>query len=90
MARIDEDPMNKTNARDLLSHFDFKALFLNELGWDNHDGSLPMKVGEDTLTLTAVAEKRGMAAYLCTMPGAGKTYDYWYDCRSCLPRVLWN
>ncbi|MEI6808097.1 MAG: DNA methyltransferase [bacterium] len=73
--------MNKTNARDLLSHFDFKALFLNELGWDNHDGSLPMKVGEDTLTLTAVAEKRGMAAYLCTMPGAGKTYDYPTRCR---------
>jgi hypothetical protein len=73
--------MNKTAARERLRQFDFKGLFLNELGWDNHDSSLPLKVGADTVTLTAVAEKRGMAAYLCPMPDSGKSYDYQTRCR---------
>ena len=53
--------MKKANALDLLRQFDFKGLFLNELGWDDHEGSLPLKVAEETVALTAVAEKRGMA-----------------------------
>ncbi len=73
--------MNKATARELLRQFDFKALFLNELGWDDHDGSLPLKVGEDTVTLTAVAEKRGMAAYLCVVPGQRRSYDYQTRCK---------
>jgi len=73
--------MKKANALDLLRQFDFKGLFLNELGWDDHEGSLPLKVAEETVALTAVAEKRGMAAYLCTMPGHGKSYDYQTRCR---------
>ena len=31
--------MHKTAARELLRQFDLKGLFLNELGWDDHDGS---------------------------------------------------
>jgi hypothetical protein len=73
--------MNKANARSLLRQFNFKDLFLNELGWDDHHGTLPLKVYEDTVILIAVAEKRGMAAYLCTMPGPGKSYDYQTRCR---------
>lgn len=73
--------MNKAAARELLRQFDFKALFLNELGWDDHDGSLPLRVGDETVTLTAVAEKRGMAAYLCTLPGQGRSYDYQTRCK---------
>ncbi len=73
--------MNKAAARELLRQFDFKGLFLNELGWDDHDGSLPLKVGEDTVTLTAVAEKRGMAAYLCALPGQGHSFDYQTRCK---------
>ena len=73
--------MNKTNARNLLRHFNFKDLFLNELGWDDHDGTLTLNVGGDTVFLTAVAEKRGMAAYICPMPSPGKNYDYQTRCR---------
>ena len=51
--------MNKAAAKEYLRLFDFKALFLNELGWDDHDGSLPLKVCDETITLDAVAEKRG-------------------------------
>ena len=73
--------MNKQNARNLLHQFDFKGLFLNELGWDDHSGALPLTLPDKTVPLEAVAEKRGMVAYLCPMPGAGKTYDYQTRCR---------
>jgi hypothetical protein len=73
--------MNKANAKNLLRQFNFKDLFLNELGWDDYSGELTLKVGEGTVALNAVAEKRGMAAYLCTMPGPGKSYDYQTRCR---------
>lgn len=49
--------MNKAATRELLCRLDFKGLFLNELGWDDHDGALPMEVGDATVTLTAIAEK---------------------------------
>jgi len=38
--------MNKAAARELLRQFDFKGVFLNELGWDDHVGSsffIPMR-----------------------------------------------
>lgn len=73
--------MNKANARNLLRQFNFKDLFLNELGWDDYSGELTLKVGEDTVALNAVAEKKGMAAYLCTMSSPGKSHDYKTRCR---------
>jgi len=73
--------MNKQNARNLLRQFDFKGLFLNELGWDDHSGELQIKLPDRTVTLEAVAEKRGMAAYVCPMPGSGKGFDYQTRCR---------
>ena len=73
--------MNKAAARELLRQFDFKGLFLNELGWDDHEGSLPLKVGDETITFTAVAEKRGMAAYLCALPGQDRSFDYQTRCK---------
>jgi len=73
--------MNKTAARELLRQFNFKSLFLDELGWDDYSSSLHLKVGEETVTLDAVAEKRGMAAYLCSMPGEGQSYDYPMRCK---------
>ena len=57
--------MNKDAARKHLRQFDFKGLFLNELGWDDHNEALPLAVDEATVTLKAVAQKRGMVAYVC-------------------------
>ena len=68
--------MNKDIARKLLHQFNFKTLFLDELGWDDHDESLTLAVGDKTVTLDAIAAKRGMGAYLCTMPRQGCSYDY--------------
>lgn len=60
--------MNKAHAKELLKKFDFKALFLDELGWDNHEGLRTLNVGDEKFQLNAVAEKRGMAAFVCLMP----------------------
>jgi hypothetical protein len=62
--------INPDVLRQLLQKFDFKALF-NKLGWDHHQARpLPMALDSGTYTLDAVAEKRGMVAYVCT-PGPG-------------------
>lgn len=66
--------MNKAHAKELLKKFDFKALFLDELGWDNHEGLRTLNVGDEKFQLNAVAEKRGMAAFVCLMPD--KPIDY--------------
>lgn len=66
--------MNKAHAKELLKKFDFKALFLDELGWDNHEGICTLNVGDEKFQLSAVAEKRGMAAFVCPMPD--KPIDY--------------
>ena len=60
--------MNKENARNLLRQFDFKAPFLNELGWDDHQGTLPLKMGEDTISLD-LAVQRGLAGYHVSTSG---------------------
>ncbi|MCF8120618.1 MAG: Eco57I restriction-modification methylase domain-containing protein [Deltaproteobacteria bacterium] len=51
--------------RKLLKDFDFHSLFIEELGWDHHDARLEIILGERTIKLEALAEKRGMVAYLC-------------------------
>ena len=51
--------------RKCLKSFDFKTLFREHLGWDNHQAQLHIPVREGTVSLTAVAEKRGFVAYTC-------------------------
>ena len=58
--------MNAARARGLLKAFDFQTLFLDELGWDNHNGTVVVGVGVEKTTLRAFAQKRGMVAYLCS------------------------
>jgi hypothetical protein len=55
----------------LLNEFQFDKLF-NVLGWD-HAGSrpVPMLVGDETYTLTPVAQKRGVVIYQCAPDSAG-------------------
>ena len=66
--------MNKARVKELLKKFDFKALFLDELGWDNHEGLSTLNVGDAKVQLHAVAEKRGVAAFVCPM--ADPPFDY--------------
>ncbi len=52
--------------RKCLKSFDFKTLFREHLGWDNHQMQLDIPVGDNTIRLTAVAQKRGFVAFICS------------------------
>jgi len=58
-----------TRTRKLLASSDFKTLFIEELGWNHYHATLEIPLDGLTFTLSAVAEKCGMAASICT-PGA--------------------
>ena len=47
-----------------LKAFDFVTLF-NELGWDYYKEKFPVQLNAQTFMLQAVAEKRGMVAFVC-------------------------
>jgi hypothetical protein len=68
--------INPTNAKRLLKTFDFRALFIEELGWDHHASTLRVTVDDQLYTLNAIANKRGMVAYLCTPASDGRLPDY--------------
>jgi type I restriction-modification system DNA methylase subunit len=51
--------------RKCLKSFDFSTLFREHLGWDKHQAQLDVPVDGSTIRLTAVAQKRGFAAYVC-------------------------
>ncbi len=53
------------NAKKLLAQFEFAKLFIEELGWDRHTSDLPVAISGTTFALKAVAEKRGMVAWVC-------------------------
>lgn len=48
-----------------LKGFDFDSLFIEELGWDNHDSTLDVNIDGKIFELSAIAHKRGFIAYLC-------------------------
>ena len=51
--------------RQAVHDFDFRRLFIEELGWDNPPGSQSVEVGDRGYDLEAVAEKSGLVAYVC-------------------------
>jgi len=51
--------------RKCLKSFDFKNLFREHLGWDNHQAQLDVPVDGNTVSLTAIAQKRGFVAFVC-------------------------
>jgi hypothetical protein len=57
--------LNTTHVRHLLKSFDFRPLFIEELGWDHHDARLEIFLDGRTIGLEALAQKRGMVTYLC-------------------------
>jgi len=64
--------MNKQTFTNYIKSFKFKELF-NELGWDSISISpIPVKVGDEIFTLTAVAEKRGFIIFQCSYNSQGK------------------
>lgn len=70
-------PLDFIKTRKLLQGFDFKTLFIEELGWDRY-ASQPIEVSVDgqAYSLSAIAEKRGLVAFLCGPSQSGKIPDY--------------
>jgi hypothetical protein len=62
--------LNLLHTRDLLQQFDFKTLFIDELGWLQPASRqpVPLAVGEETFTLQQIAQA-GVVIYEVT------TYD---------------
>ena len=54
-----------TSVRKCLKSFDFKTIFREHLGWNNHKETLDIKIGDSSISLTAFAEKRGFVAWMC-------------------------
>lgn len=57
--------INAPAVRQCLKSFDFKTLFREHLGWDQHNAQLDIPIDDSKFSLTAVAQKRGFVAYLC-------------------------
>jgi hypothetical protein len=68
-------PLSVARVRHCLQTFDFKTLFIQELGWDRHSANLTVATDGKTFTLHAIAEKRGMQVFECP-PGGDAFPDY--------------
>jgi hypothetical protein len=67
-------PLNRNSCRPLLQNFDFRSLFIDELGWDTHKSALDIPLKTGTARLESIAHKRGFVAWHCPSP-AGKFPD---------------
>ena len=62
--------INRNRVRQLLRDFEFETLWIEELGWDRHREEVATEIreregDESEYILTAIAQKRGMAVFLC-------------------------
>lgn len=56
--------INRQRIKNCLDIADFKTLFIEELGWDKPPSNETVKINENDITLKAIAEKRGLVAFL--------------------------
>lgn len=68
--------INKENVRRLLKQFNFRTLFIEELGWDSFESSHRINVKDISFTLEAVAQKRGVQIFVCQPGDDGQIPDY--------------
>ncbi|MBW2663709.1 MAG: Eco57I restriction-modification methylase domain-containing protein, partial [Deltaproteobacteria bacterium] len=69
-------PLNIKRVRTLLRNFDFKTLFVEELGWDHYTSILDIPVDGQNFALGAIAEKRGVVVFVCGLANNGSMPDY--------------
>ncbi len=69
-------PLNVARIRQCLQHFDFRSLFVQELGWDKHSANLSVAVDNTTYSLQAIAEKRGFQVFECQATNDRPTPDH--------------
>ncbi|MEQ8170516.1 MAG: DNA methyltransferase, partial [Candidatus Eremiobacterota bacterium] len=58
--------IDKARCQKYLKDFDLKKLFIQELGWDHHSASLEIPLNNHFYNLSAIAQKRGMTAFICS------------------------
>ena len=68
--------LNSERTRKLLQRFDFKTLFVEELGWDHYISTLDVPVDGRNFALSAIAEKRGMVVFICEPLNDGSIPEY--------------
>ena len=68
--------LNFERTRALLQSLDFKALFIEELGWDRYTTTLDVSIDGQNYALRAIAEKRGMVASFCEPAIDGSIPDH--------------
>ncbi len=69
-------PPDIVRSRKVLAAFDFKSLFIEELGWNRHVARLDIIVDGRTFSLSAVAEKCGMVVFEGKPGSDGRIPDY--------------
>ena len=69
-------PPDIVRSRKLLATFDFKSLFIEELGWNRHGARLDIIVDGRTFSLSAVSEKCGMVVFEGEPGSDGRIPDY--------------
>jgi hypothetical protein len=69
-------PPDNVKSRKLLATFDFKSLFIEELGWNRHVARLDIIVDGRTFSLSAVSEKCGMVVFEGEPGSDGRIPDY--------------
>lgn len=61
--------------RKLLDSQDFPALFREHLGWDRHEHTMDVPIAGTTFKLSAIAEKKGFAVFVCSPDARGRVPD---------------
>lgn len=63
--------------RSAIRDFDYKSLFIEELGWDRFNATpATVTVGAESFTLRPVAQKHGVAVFVCDPNAQGGIPDY--------------
>jgi len=57
--------LDTESRKKLLREFNFKDLFIEELGWDRYSKDFSIFVKDETFNLHAIAQKRGVQIFVC-------------------------
>jgi hypothetical protein len=68
--------LNTAEVRRCLKEGEFRNLFIEHLGWDHANARLSVTADGRGFALQAVAEKRGLVAYLCATPTGERLPEY--------------
>lgn len=68
--------LDTERTRKLLQSFDFKTLFVEELGWDHYTAPLVVPADGQDYTLNAIVEKRGMVVFVYETERNASMPDY--------------